>query len=286
MAQRLCPVDKLLLAYLVGTGILALYLGEFTLVAIHAALAVFVIRVVGKLPQFTRVLYPALVVPLLYMELDKLSAVAGGRLYDPEILRLEQYLFGEPTPAIWLSQKLPWYWLSEYLHLCYLSYYPLLFLVALRLYRVAGPSVTSLYLWALQAGTFCAYTIQMFLPVEGPRPLFPPLDESLRGPFWELCHYLCGEGAAGAAAFPSGHVTFAMIVLLFTWKYDRDGFDIYSPFCLGLSLCTVYGRFHYAVDALAGTLIAIIFVLSGPTLFRALEAVGPNGRADRDAASG
>ena len=270
--RHLNPVDKLLLAYLLLTGGLAFSLSNFLLVGLHLALLILVVLTSRHAPRPIRVLYPSLVVPLLYMELDSLSGLAGGRLYDPEVLAVERWLFGDPTPAMWMSEKLPWLLLSEFLHFCYLAYYPLLVLVAVRLYLKTTERITLNYLWCLQAATFSDYLIQMNFPVQGPRPLFPPLAESLHGLCWRLCHYLCGEGAAGAAAFPSGHVTFAMVVLFFCWKHEREGFDIFAPLCLGLSLCTVYGRFHYVVDAMAGTLVALVFVVSGPRLYSLMES--------------
>ena len=105
--RALNPVDRLLMAYLMVTGGLAFYLNNFLLVGLHLALLLLVVLLSRYAPRPIRVLYASLVVPLLYMELDSLSGLAGGRLYDPEVLAAERWLFGEPTPAMWLSEKLP-----------------------------------------------------------------------------------------------------------------------------------------------------------------------------------
>ena len=271
-------VDVLVIGYLNVTALLSLRLSDpGNLPLIHLALMAGILLIRRWGPEALHQLYVALLVPLLYLELDVLSGLAGGKTYDPTVMAWEKQLFGDPMPAEWFSEALPWLGFSELLHFCYLSFYPMLLFLALRLYRRRHPELQT-YLWCSTAATFTIYFIQMWFPVYGPRPLMPPLDESLRGPFWWLCHYLCDQGASGAAAFPSGHVTFACTTALGAWHWDHKAYRFLLPLGCGMALATVYGRFHYAVDVLAGAFIGWIFMEFGPCWYRALT--GSNVKED------
>lgn len=276
-------IDKMVIGYLTLTALLAWPLeGGSTLGLRHLflILAVLLLRHLSPRLAWLQQTYSVLLVPLLYLELDVLSGLAGGALYDPVVQRWEHALFGGTSPAAWMSERLPFYWLSELLHFCYLAYYPMLFLLAWRLFRQADKRPFYAYLVGTQAATFTIYLIQMFFPVQGPRPLFPPLDESLQGPFWGLCHYLCGQGAAGAAAFPSGHVTFAVAVTLAAARWDPRAYRWLLPLSIGLCLSTIYGRFHYGVDVIAGGLVGWVFSEFPPGA--ASLSLAPTGEVQND----
>lgn len=268
-------IDGLLVAYLTFTAVLGLLLPDASqLIGLHIALilGIFALRkTVWPGSRFCHDWYAVLLVPLLYGELDILSGVAGGRVYDDLVLSWEHALFSGSSPATWLSQKYPYLLLSEYLHFCYLVFYILISWLGYRIYKRVGGETFRLYVWSVMSAYITTYLVQMFFPVVGPRPLFPPLAEELHGPFWQLCHFLCGHGASGAAAFPSSHVTIGVAVAIAAWHWDRKALVFFLPITLGLSLCTVYGRFHYAVDAIAGTLLAVFFLLWCPWLYRRLH---------------
>jgi membrane-associated phospholipid phosphatase len=76
---------------------------------------------------------------------------------------------------------------------------------------------------------------------------------------------------------PSGHTQIALITLGLAFRHSRKLFYIYLPMVLGLILATVYLRYHYVVDVLAGALLAAICLALGPWLFRWWEK-GKEGR--------
>ncbi|MFA5505726.1 MAG: phosphatase PAP2 family protein [Vulcanimicrobiota bacterium] len=257
-------VDGLVVGYLTLTALLSFLVPERGLLPwVHFGTigVILAIRRWGS-PLLCK-LYSVPLVPCLYLELDVLSRLAGGQTYDQNVLRWEIALFGDPIPAVWFSEALPHLLVSELLHLCYLSYYPLLLFLAWRMYRTQNPHLAT-YLFCSHAATFTIYLIQIWFPVYGPRPLLPPLDESLQGPMWWLCHFLCGQGASGAAAFPSGHVTFACAAAVAAWRWDPRAYRWLLPVCCGMALSTIYGRFHYGVDVLVGAAIGWFFVEFGP----------------------
>jgi membrane-associated phospholipid phosphatase len=73
-------------------------------------------------------------------------------------------------------------------------------------------------------------------------------------------HWVLEDGGSKGAAFPSSHVAVAVAISLVTWSHDRVIWWVTLPFVVGLTISTVYGRFHYGIDAATGVLAAVIFV--------------------------
>ena len=64
------------------------------------------------------------------------------------------------------------------------------------------------------------------------------------------------RGDSWGAAFPSSHVSAAVVAAICALRYCRPLGLALAPLTLGLVLSVVYGQFHYAVDALAGLFVA------------------------------
>ena len=56
--------------------------------------------------------------------------------------------------------------------------------------------------------------------------------------------------------FPSLHVGISFVVWLYAWRNSKRLFWILSPFILSLWVSTVYLRYHYLIDCLAGFILA------------------------------
>jgi membrane-associated phospholipid phosphatase len=109
----------------------------------------------------------------------------------------------------------------------------------------------------LSHGAFMAF------PVAGPRYLFPlPENAAIAGRVVGFAHRVVAGGSAWGTAFPSSHVAVTLVAAARAWREWRP---------LGaalLALGTVYGQFHYAVDALAGVALgAGVLALGGCRLF-------------------
>ncbi len=112
------------------------------------------------------------------------------------------------------------------------------------------------YLAFFVASAVAAYALYPYFPSEPPRTVFPG---EMFGPyetlFRELNWWILGRGGIHTSVFPSGHVSSACGVglgLLFALP-ERKIFGIaMTALAIGIAVATVYGRYHYAVDALAG----------------------------------
>jgi len=70
--------------------------------------------------------------------------------------------------------------------------------------------------------------------------------------------------------FPSGHTMIAVAVLLVAFRRARDVFRVLLPVAVLLVLSTVYCRYHYVVDVLAGIILAIATVPVGDAIWERL----------------
>ena len=111
--------------------------------------------------------------------------------------------------------------------------------------------------WAavLTATLFC-YAVYPFLPLTPPRVLFADVPGPHVAPllrkwnFWLLDHY-----SVQACLFPSGHVAAVTAVALAVRKHAPRLGAWFLFLAASVALATVYGRYHYAADAVAGALV-------------------------------
>jgi len=54
---------------------------------------------------------------------------------------------------------------------------------------------------------------------------------------------------------PSSHVAVALVVLVYARRHHRLLYYLLSPLVASLLISTVYGRFHYISDVVAGLLV-------------------------------
>jgi len=290
------PGDQVLAAYLGATGILALSTLTATgvqLAAVHlvaaAGLWVWARRpgpdhpargVLGHAGAFLRVFLPVVVTPLLYTELQTLNQLVSPGYLDGPVQAWEAALFGG-QPSITMARSMPQIWLSELLHLGYFSYYFVIPTAAVVIYRRAGPGGLGRAAVNVGLGFFLCYLCFAVFPVAGPRYEFaritgPPAD----GPVFALVHQILEAGSSKGTAFPSSHVAAAVAALLACRRDAPRWFWILLLPVVALSVGTVYGRFHYAVDAVAGVAVAFAAHLATPWLASRLHPPGVSGARD------
>ncbi|HEU0141894.1 MAG TPA: phosphatase PAP2 family protein [Bryobacteraceae bacterium] len=120
-------------------------------------------------------------------------------------------------------------------------------------------------------GILAAYALFPYFPSEPPRAVFP--NEDLPGvltPFRRFNLALLGGYGIHTSVFPSAHVSgafsaaFAMFGIL---PEKRWVASVLLVLAVLITTATIYGRYHYAVDALAGFAISIAAVFAGRALF-------------------
>ena len=269
--------------YLIVTGLLGACFGplnEWWPVVVAHGLAVGVIVFAWpRLPSrpwldALRDWLPVFALPLLYAEVGRLDLLLGTGYHDGAISAVDQALFGRPGIA--LRHFLPWGPFVEYLHFSYIAYYVLLPLLGGALY-LRGRRREFRYVLAVVLGTFYAcYLCFILFPVAGPWYRRPhPSYAHMNLFFPALVQNVLEHWASKGAAFPSSHVAVAVVIWLLAWRLARRVFWLLALIVPALALGTVYGGFHYTIDATAGLLVGVAGYLIGPRLVRWLGGHAP-----------
>ncbi len=143
-----------------------------------------------------------------------------------------------------------------YLELCYLVVYAVSLAALVILYRAGRPQHASTLWLAYLSGTLGAYALFPYFPSDPPRVVFPGADNPTVLT-WARHANLAIVGGYGihSSVFPSAHVSSALATAWGLRAALPDRPWIWRAFAFygfSVALSTVYGRYHYAVDALAG----------------------------------
>ena len=218
--------------------------------------------------------YPYILVTPFYWQLGVMQLDLGN-IRDAVVQRWELALFGTQVSVTW-HQTMPSAALSALLHLCYGAYYWMVALVALWLFfsgkrdgfRRAG------FIAAL--ALYTCYLIFGVFPVAGPNYFFaPPTGAFVANWPARYVYFMLGSGSSMGTAFPSSHIAASWCAVYAAWRDARALALALVPLALGLAVGTVYGQFHYAVDALAGATLALVLMAAADPLRSRLRRLLP-----------
>ena len=187
---------------------------------------------------------------------------------DAELLRLDRLLFGE-TPALRL-ESLVHPVLTDVLAVAYFLHLVLPPILAWIWYRRDLRVFRHLLLSIFLAGVIGVFGYLM-VPAVGPGSAFPEsFRGGLTGLFYGPVTWTLDQARAPRDVFPSLHVGISTIVLVFARKRGRIAFWIVLPLVAANWMSTLYLRYHYMVDVIAGWAVAPLAVAAGAA-FLALE---------------
>jgi membrane-associated phospholipid phosphatase len=203
---------------------------------------------------------------------DRLRGYADGLLVHPrEVpqIKVEAALFGKPIPTVWLQSHL-WHgphdlrWWDYACWFVYLTHFVATLLIAAVLWTWAHKH------FARFASMVCVLALTGFATYVL-YPAVPPWMAAQHGAIGEanrtvkivwpqvpIAHYgdIFETGthyANNVAAMPSLHAGYALLVVLFLWRFTptwlRPLLALYPP---AMAFSLVYGGEHYIVDCIAG----------------------------------
>jgi membrane-associated phospholipid phosphatase len=120
-------------------------------------------------------------------------------------------------------------------------------------------------IFAILFSFYVTYVGYMLFPAVGPRfSLYHLQTTALVGCVLTLPirEYLNWLEHIMRDAFPSGHTMVALIVLFYTWRYEKRLLLLFTPIACLIIISTIYLRYHYAVDVLAGMILAVPTVVA------------------------
>jgi membrane-associated phospholipid phosphatase len=214
----------------------------------------------SKLPvRIMSLWYPLVLYALLYYQTGLINRVVVPQFLDGFFMQLDVRIFGE-FPAFFLRGRQGNAFLDEFFHFFYFSYYLIIPLTGILLFRKDVKLFES-FVFQLSSLFYLCFAIFILLPVEGPIALRNEYYHQ-GGPFQTIVDFIWAGGENPGAAFPSSHVAATFLV---AWWGSTHFKRIRIPYwltCLFLSIATVYCMFHYAVDVMGGLLLGILAVLT------------------------
>jgi membrane-associated phospholipid phosphatase len=264
--ESLRAVDWLLLGYLALVSVVAVVRaprapGCWWLLLAHALVVVLLYLLtrpgLGPVGRTVREIYPLLLLPGLYSELDVLNS-AGVSVHDLLVQRWELLIFGGQVSREWWQAVPSRFW-STTLHAAYLSYYLIVSAPALYFaWRGDLPAVRRFVLVVISTFVIC-YLVFIFFPVAGPYYEFArPAAWFTDNPAARLVYEALASGSSYGAAFPSSHVAAAVAATIAAARNSpRLGLVLVIPTLL-LTIGVVYCQMHYGVDALGGLAVGVL----------------------------
>jgi membrane-associated phospholipid phosphatase len=152
--------------------------------------------------------------------------------------------------------------LSDLLSVCYFLLFPYILVSCARQLVRLGRAPDEAR--AFYSGLFLIYAIgfvgYLFVPARG---AWLDMPAAFRHPIaggWitALNQQIVARGSNRVDVFPSLHVAVSAFILFFDRRFAPWRYRVYLPAAIGLWISTVYLRFHYGVDVIAGALLAFV----------------------------
>jgi membrane-associated phospholipid phosphatase len=228
--------------------------------ALFLALAYGESRVQAEVFSMARDWIPIALVLVAYREMDWFSALPRNFALQLHWLKWDRAILypGGLQRAIEALGAIG----PMYLELCYLLVYAVApFVVAILYYQHQRGRVNGvLFLYLL--GTLLAYALFPFFPSDPPRVAFGGSDmPNITSAVRQLNLWLVGGYGIHSSVFPSAHVSsvFSAAWALFAYLPERRrigwGMLVYA---VSVALGTIYGRYHYAADVVAGMALSLV----------------------------
>ncbi len=276
------------------------------LVLVHLLIQAQARKKSARLLDFLRHFYPVLLYTAFFIETGSLNRMFFREYLDPMVAQWEQQLFG-CQPSVLFMQKLPWLAVSELFYAAYFSYYIMIVGVGIALFLRSRQQFFH-YVSVVSFLFYVCYLIYIVLPVIGSRAFFREVhgyvlpaaiqqlavtdaypDAVQAGVFFHIMRWVYRVFEAPGAALPSSHVAVALCTVYFSFRYLRRIRYLHLAVALLLCVATVYCRYHYVVDVLAGLVAAAVLIPTGNWLYFRFQtrqpgeppaAAAPHAKAD------
>jgi membrane-associated phospholipid phosphatase len=234
-----------------------------------------------------RLLHDWYIPPVVFLSFKELyfmvKPIHFGRDYDALLIAIDRWLLGV-NPTEWMM-RIAAPVLTELLQLAYTLFYVLFLMLGYELYRRGDVDLFRYFMFTCVYGFFLSYLGYFFLPAVGPRFTlhdFSALDRELPGllltPWLRWFVNAGGSVPMGVPnevaiagtqrdVFPSGHTMMTLVLMYLSARYHvRMRWFIYVTGML-LIAATVYQRYHYVVDVVAGAAFMVACVSTSPYLY-------------------
>lgn len=236
--------------------------------------------------RIIRFWYPVIMIIFIFKENYHMVHSINPNDVDLTLIKIDRAVFGG-NPTEWLVRFANPI-VTEIMQIVYILYYFVIVVFGLELYLKNRYEDFKYSVFILFVGFYLSYIAYIVFPAVGPRFLlhnFATINNDLPGLF--LTKYLrtildfaesIPPGTANPQdyvqrdAMPSAHAEIVILLAYLSKKLQLRSFYFYFTYCILMIISTVYLRYHYVVDLMAGSLLAIITIWIGKIVFRYRQA--------------
>ena len=205
----------------------------------------------------------------IYTNMHDMVHLVNPNDIDNKLIVLDDYILGF-QPAIYLEQFITPK-LTDFMYFSYSSFLFYILLFTMYLYVRKNYHAFRETLVSVILTFYIGYIGYVIFPAVGPKFTMAHLFEtSLSGSFitdrlsflmdYEISEYTRRD------CFPSLHNGVIFLILLFAFKYQKTYAIIFLPFAIALFISTLYLRYHYFIDMIAGFILATAMFYLGPII--------------------
>ena len=285
MSPVLRPSDLLTLFFLLLLSCLAVFSAPANppwtgLLATYAVLAVAILTAavyrtrVGPAKKGFHLSVVVTVVTVLFI-FNSLGALIAGMhttTFDARLIAVDHAMFGV-HPTVWMERLInPLF--TGLLQFAYISYYFIPVSLGVVLIAKGRFGEFEEALFGILLCFYLSYAGYLLVPAIGPRFTLSHLQTAglQVTPFIETIQDALNALEKNKTdAFPSGHTAVSLMSLYYAWKErEKKLFAGLIPVVTGLIISTVYLRYHYVIDVIAGIALTGLTIALAPGLQRLL----------------
>jgi len=282
VTRFLKPIDLALIIYLF---LLSLYISLFhsnidgypyqllfnlSVLVVVLGISYIDFRAMTSLSAFLHIFYPILLLGSLYEQTHTLNLAVFSHPLDSIIIGWEESIFGM-QPSVEFFEHFPYPVVYEYFYFAYFSYFLLVGLTPLIFWFLGRRRISEEVVFVMTSSFLVCYLIFSIFPFYGPRLMLPGANQFPLGGifvFSRFIKFIYDNVAIHGAAFPSSHVVASTVLMLFYHRYLKKVAPLVTVVVISLILATFYCRFHYALDAICGFFLGLLFFGIFRRLFR------------------
>jgi membrane-associated phospholipid phosphatase len=220
-----------------------------------------------------RTFLPVFVVAVIFDSLGDLIPQLWPHYFDDVLIKIDYAIFGV-HPTLWM-ERLIHTGLTTALQFCYITYYPMSIALAVFLFVKNKQEQLDRAVFGIILCFYLSYLGYLLFPAVGPRFTLDPLQTTglqANALTTAIQDTLNGLEHNKTDAFPSGHTAVALMTLYYAWKSGEKALAwVLLPLVSGLIFATVYLRYHYVIDVIAGILLTAVTIYLAPKLYEGLS---------------
>ena len=253
--------------FLITGGVFLLFLGIIKLKNLKLLLNSKTGRLVKVILDFLRETLPFAFCISIYTNMHDMVHLVNPNDVDLSLMALDKYLLGF-QPALYLEQFIT-PGLTDFMYSSYSAFLIYILIFSMYLYIKKENAAFRETLVSVILTFYFGYIGYVFFPAVGPKFTMSHMFEtSLSGTqitdrLSFLMNYKISEYTR-RDCFPSLHNGIIFLILLFAFKHSKTYALMFLPFAISLFISTLYLRYHYFIDMIAGFALALIVFYFGP----------------------